>query len=81
VRQRVQHLYHHRLNEAVGDEESRLVSQGVLALEKRLRLRALQVEREELARLRERHQINDETYRVLMREIDMVELVLRGATH
>ena len=27
--------------------------------------------------LRERHQINDETYRVLMREIDMVELVLR----
>src|SRR5450830_388600 len=81
VRQRVQHLYHHRLNEAVGDEESRLVSQGVLALEKRLRLMALQVEREELAGMRERHQINDETYRVLMREIDMVELVLRGAIH
>lgn len=81
VRQRVQHLYHHRLNEAVGDEESRLVSQGVLALEKHLRLMALQVEREELAGLRERHQINDETYRVLMREIDMVELVLRGAVH
>lgn len=81
VRQRVLHVYHHRLNGAVGDEESRLLSQGVLALEKSLRLMALQAEREELAGLRERHQINDETYRVLMREIDLVEMVLRGAIH
>ena len=79
VRQRVLHLYHHRLHGVAGDPRERLMSQGVLALERELRLQALQAEREELHRLRRRHQINDETLRLLMREIDGVEMALRGA--
>ncbi|MDD0811323.1 Na+/H+ antiporter [Curvibacter sp. RS43] len=78
VRLRVRHLYQHRLTEATGDQAGRAASQSVLGLEKGLRLHALQAEREALYALRTRHQINDETLRLLIREIDMVELALRG---
>ncbi|MDD0838873.1 Na+/H+ antiporter [Curvibacter sp. HBC61] len=78
VRLRVRHLYQHRLTEVAGDEAGRAVSQSVLGLEKGLRLHVLQAEREALYALRGRHQINDDTLRLLIREIDMVELALRG---
>ncbi|RZA23575.1 MAG: hypothetical protein EOP02_14720 [Proteobacteria bacterium] len=42
-------------------------------LERTLRLAALQVERDELRRLRLTHRINDETVHVLMQELDAVE--------
>lgn len=42
-------------------------------------LRALQAEREELHRLLRRRQINDETLRHLVRELDLAEMALRGA--
>lgn len=46
-------------------------------LERTLRLAALQVERDELRRLRLTHRINDETVHALMQELDAVEWAIR----
>jgi CPA1 family monovalent cation:H+ antiporter len=46
-------------------------------LERTLRLAALQVERDELRRLRLAHRINDETVHALMQELDAVEWAIR----
>jgi CPA1 family monovalent cation:H+ antiporter len=80
VRARIDHSYRHRLRPhqpgQPGDSAAQV--QQALALERRLRLDALQAERDELHRLRLAHRINDETLRALIHEIDLVEMVIRS---
>jgi CPA1 family monovalent cation:H+ antiporter len=49
--------------------------------ERRLRLAALQAERDELMQLRDTDVINDEVLRVIQTELDHVESLLAGAGH
>ncbi len=80
VRAHVDHGYRHRLRpshpRALGNSAAQV--QEALALERQLRLDALQAERDELHRLRLAHRINDETLRTLVHEIDLVEMVIRS---
>ncbi|MCJ0762285.1 Na+/H+ antiporter [Variovorax terrae] len=78
VHARVGHDYRRRLAQAAGDHRERRASHWSTHLEKTLRLQALQAERNELHRLRLRHQINDETLRTLVDELDRHEVALRG---
>jgi CPA1 family monovalent cation:H+ antiporter len=79
VRSRVDHGYRHRFWIAGGgDPAERARALCMLALERQLRLTALQAERDELRRLRLAHRINDETLRALTREIDLVEVEIRS---
>ncbi|MES2533909.1 MAG: Na+/H+ antiporter [Pseudomonadota bacterium] len=83
VRARIDHSYRHRLRPHQPDHpdhpgESAAQVQQALALERHLRLDALQAERDELHRLRLAHRINDETLRALIHEIDLVEMVIRS---
>lgn len=80
VRARVGHGYRHRLRPHHGSHpgDSAAQVQQALALERQLRLDALQAERDELHRLRLAHRINDETLRALIHEIDLVEMVIRS---
>ncbi|WPB57407.1 Na+/H+ antiporter [Xylophilus sp. GOD-11R] len=77
--ERIDHGYRHRLRQDGPDADGRLRSRQLIALELRLRLELLQVERRELARLRLRHRINDETLRTLTHELDLVEAAIRNA--
>ncbi|RYX91109.1 MAG: Na+/H+ antiporter [Comamonadaceae bacterium] len=77
IRARVQHSYENRLQMA-GEGSGRALASKVTALERHLRLETLQSERAELYRLRLSHRINDATLRLLLRDIDLLEMVIRS---
>lgn len=78
VAARVMSDYQQRL-EAAGEEgDVPERARAEAGTERAMRLVALRAERRELHALRRRHEINDETLRVLMREIDLAEAALTG---
>lgn len=78
IRARVHHGYSHRLSLAAQDSPDRQRARQAVALERALRIAALQAERDTLHQLRMSQRINDETLRTLMREIDLTEIVVRS---
>jgi len=78
VASRVMADYQQRL-EAAGDEgDVPEKARAEAGTERVMRLAALRAERRELYNLRRSHEINDDTLRALMREIDLAEASLTG---
>jgi len=78
VASRVMADYQQRL-EATGDEgDVPEKARAEAGTERVMRLAALRAERRELYNLRRSHEINDDTLRALMREIDLAEASLTG---
>ncbi|MDF3983816.1 Na+/H+ antiporter [Luteibacter sp. PPL201] len=78
VAARIMGDYQQRL-EAAGEEgEVPERARAEAGTERTLRLVALRAERDELRALRRRHEINDETLRTLVHEIDLAEAALVG---
>ncbi|GAA0914977.1 Na+/H+ antiporter [Rothia nasimurium] len=78
VAARVVSDYQQRL-EAAGDEgDVPEKARAEAGTERVMRLAALRAERQELYALRRRHEINDETLRTLLREVDLAEAALSG---
>lgn len=78
VAARVMTDYQQRL-EAAGEEgDVPERARAEAGTERVMRLAALRAERRELQALRRRHEINDETLRTLVREIDLAEAALTG---
>ncbi len=81
VAARIMGDYQQRL-EAAGEEgEVPERARAEAGTERTLRLVALRAERDELRALRRRHEINDETLRTLVHEIDLAEAALVGLHH
>ncbi|WP_353249225.1 Na+/H+ antiporter [Salinisphaera sp. T31B1] len=80
VSARVMAGYKPRLDPDNDAEDSRRIRRG-FDIEKQLRLTALRAEREELYRLRQNADINDETLRRILADLDLTEASLLGPTH
>jgi CPA1 family monovalent cation:H+ antiporter len=70
--------YQQRLAAAGEEGEAPERARAEASAERAMRLAALQAERRELTGLRRSHQINDETLRILAREVDLAEAALTG---
>ena len=78
VAARVMSDYQQRL-EAAGEEgDVPQKARAEAGTERAMRLAALRAERQELYTLRRKHEINDETLRTLLREVDLAEAALSG---
>lgn len=78
VAARVMSDYQQRL-EAAGEEgDVPQKARAEAGTERVMRLAALRAERQELYALRRKHDINDETLRTLLREVDLAEAALSG---
>ena len=72
-------VYQPRLDPDNASDDSARVRRA-FDIEKQLRLTALRAEREEIYRLRNALQINDETLRRVLADIDLLEAALIGPT-
>ncbi len=74
---RVMELYRHRVEglSQTGDSAARAVQSG--DLDRTMRIAGLRAERETIIRLERIHSIDEETMRKLVREVDLVDAVLR----
>ncbi len=70
---RIMEVYRHRLDSQMGDGEAREEIRKLEDIEKRMRLVALNAERDEIFRLNRSRKIEDDIMRKLVREIDLLE--------